>query len=232
MLILSFEMTPKVSIFSSNKTDLINAQKLFEREGFEVFTYVEVNQANINNTYKINPDIVFLDLEIINSDGIELCHRLKTENAINAYVILFTKHNEEYIKLEAYKAGADDYIVKPINAKLLIKKMQALLKRKPLNIHNTNPSILSHKTLKIDRDSYSVINDGEHIVLPRKEFEMLYLLINQPQKIFSREEIFEKVWKDSTKKNTRIIDVHIRKIREQVGQQMIKTIKGVGYQLA
>ena len=86
--------------------------------------------------------------------------------------------------------------------------------------------------LKIDRDSYVVINDGKHIVLPRKEFEMLYLLINQPQKIFSREEIFEKVWKDSSKKNTRIIDVHIRKIREQVGQQIIKTIKGVGYQLA
>lgn len=225
-------MTPKISIFSSNKIDLENAKKLFEREGFDVFTYVEVNQTNINNTYKINPDIVFLDLEIINSDGIELCHRLKTEDALNAYVIFFTKHSEEYIQVEAYKAGADDFIVKPINARLLIKKIQALLKRKPLNLQNINPSILSHKTLKIDRDSYVVINDGKHIVLPRKEFEMLYLLINQPQKIFSREEIFEKVWKDSSKKNTRIIDVHIRKIREQVGQQIIKTIKGVGYQLA
>lgn len=225
-------MTPKISIFSSNNTDLKNAKKLFEREGFDVFTCDEVNETNINNTYKINPDIVFLDLEIVNSDGIELCYRLKTENAINAYIIMLTKHNEEYIQVEAYKAGADDYIVKPISARLLIKKIQALLKRKPLNFQNNNPSVLSHKTLKIDRDSYVVINDGEHIVLPRKEFEMLYLLINQPQKIFSREEIFEKVWKDSSKKNTRIIDVHIRKIREQVGQKIIKTVKGVGYQLA
>lgn len=225
-------MTPKISIFSSNKIDLENAKKLFEREDFDVFTYVEANQANINNTYRINPDIVFLDIEILNSDGIELCNQLKKEKSLNAYIIMFTKHGEEYIQIEAYKAGADDYIVKPINARLLIKKIEALLKRKPLNFQNNNPLILSHKTLKIDRDSYVVFNNGVQIVLPRKEFEMLYLLINQPQKTFSREEIFEKVWKDSDKKNTRIIDVHIRKIREQVGQQIIKTVKGVGYQLA
>ncbi|MDF1673235.1 MAG: response regulator transcription factor [Vicingaceae bacterium] len=225
-------MKPKVSIFSKNKIDLENAQKLFEREGFDVFTFVEASQSNINNVYKINPDIVFLDIDIINSDGIELCQKLKKEDKLNAFVIMFTKHGEEYVQAEAYKAGADDYIIKPINARLLIKKIQALLKRKPLNHQNNNPSILSHKRLKIDRDSYFVINEGKNIVLPRKEFEMLYLLINQPHKVFSREEIFEKVWNESDNRNTRIIDVHIRKIREQVGQHTIKTIKGVGYQLA
>lgn len=225
-------MTPKIAIFSSNSIDLENAKKLFEREGFKVFTFVEVNEASINSIYKLNPDIIFLDIEIINSDGIELCYQFKKENILNSYVILFTKHNEEYIQVEAYKAGADDYIVKPINARLLIKKIEALLKRKPLNKYSQTPKIITHNTLKIDRESYVVIKDGESIALPRKEFEMLYLLINQPKKIFSREEIFEQVWKDSTKKNTRIIDVHIRKIREQVGQQIIKTVKGVGYQLA
>lgn len=225
-------MTPKITIFSSNSIDLENAKKLFVREGFDVFTYVEVNEENINNIYKINPDIIFLDIDIVNSDGIELCYQFKQENILNSYIILFTKHSEEYIQVEAYKAGADDYIVKPINARLLIKKIQALLKRKPLNRISNTPKIISHNALKIDRESYLVIKEGEQIMLPRKEFEMLYLLITQPKKIFSREEIFEKVWKDSTKKNTRIIDVHIRKIREQVGQKIIKTVKGVGYQLA
>ena len=225
-------MTPKIIIFSSTSIDLENAKKLFEREGFDVFTYVEVNETNINNIYKINPDIIFLDVEIVNSDGIELCYQFKSEKILNSFVILFTKHGEEYIQLEAYKAGADDYIVKPINARLLIKKIQALLKRKPLNRVNNTPKIITHNTLKIDRESYVIFKDGKRIALPRKEFEMLYLLINQPKKVFSREEIFESVWKDTTKKNTRSIDVHIRKIREQVGQKIIKTVKGVGYQLA
>lgn len=224
----------KIIIFSSNSIELHQAKSLFNREGFDVLAYKEVDQQKMNQLYKLNPDIIFLDIDIINSDGIELCYQLKKENAVNAFIVIFTKHYEEYIQVEAYKAGADDYIIKPVNSRVLIKKIQALLKRKPLNVSKHNPKILAHKNLKIDRDSYIVIKEGEQITLPRKEFEMLYLLVNQPQKVFTREEIFERVWskKDLGKRNTRIIDVHIRKIRENLGHHVIKTIKGKGYQLA
>ena len=225
-------MEAKIIIFSSNSIDSEHAKSVFDKEGFNVTLYKEFSQQNINQVYRDNPDIIFLDVDIVNSDGIELCYNLKKQNALNAFVILFTRYNEEYIQVEAYKAGADDYIIKPISSRLLIKKTHALLKRKPLNINSYNPKILAHKNIKVDRDSYLVIKEGQKIILPRKEFEMLYLMINQPKKIFTREEIFEQVWKDPSKKNTRIIDVHIRKIREQVGQQIIKTIKGKGYQLA
>jgi len=224
-------MTPKINILSSNLSELKNAQKLFESEGFDVFAYSSVNEENINSIYKNHPDIILLDLDIGNSDGIELCHQLKKENALNSFIVLFTADNEDYIQIEAFKAGADDYIIKPINPRVLVRRIRALLKRKPL-IKQSKPKILSYNSLKIDRDSYLVYNEGASYSLPRKEFEMLYLLINTPQKVFSREEIFQKVWDGKKCENTRIIDVHIRKIREKIGENIINTVKGVGYQLA
>jgi two-component system alkaline phosphatase synthesis response regulator PhoP len=225
-------MAPIIDILSSNLIELESTKKLFKSEGFDVFTYSSVNENNINSIYKNHPDIILLDLDIDNSDGIEFCHRLKSENALNSFIVLFTNHQEEYIQIEAFKAGADDYIVKPINPRILLKRIKALLKRKPLNPKKTRPKILSFNQLKIDRESYLVYNEGESFSLPRKEFEMLYLFINFPQKVFTREEIFTKVWKEKKCVNTRIIDVHVRKIREKIGENIINTVKGVGYQLA
>ena len=225
-------MAPIINILSSNSSELETVKKFFEAEGFEVFTFSVVNEQTINELYKSHPDVILLDLNIENSDGIELCYQLKTENVLNSYIVLFTDHQEEYIQIEAFKAGADDYIVKPINPRVLLKRIKALLKRKRLNPKAEKPKIVSYNNLKIDRESYLVYNDGEKISLPRKEFEMLFLLINKPQKVFSREEIFQKVWKENTNTNPRIIDVHIRKIRAQIGEHIIKTVKGVGYQLA
>ena len=224
-------MTPIINILSSNSLELTTVKKFFEAEGFEVFTFSVVNEQTINEIYKSHPDVILLDLNIENSDGIELCYQLKTENALNSYIVLFTDHQEEYIQVEAFKAGADDYIIKPINPRVLLKRIKALLKRKLLNPKTEKPKILSYNNLKIDRESYLVYSDGEKISLPRKEFEMLFLLINKPQKVFSREEIFQKIWKENVTTNPRIIDVHIRKIREKLGENIIKTIKGVGYQL-
>ena len=224
-------MTPIINILSSNSLELTTVKKFFEAEGFEVFTFSVVNEQTINEIYKSHPDVILLDLNIENSDGIELCYQLKTENALNSYIVLFTDHQEEYIQVEAFKAGADDYIIKPINPRVLLKRIKALLKRKLLNPKTEKPKILSYNHLKIDRESYLVYSDGEKISLPRKEFEMLFLLINKPQKVFSREEIFQKIWKENVTTNPRIIDVHIRKIREKLGENIIKTIKGVGYQL-
>lgn len=225
-------MAPIINILSSNLPELESTQKVFQIEGFDVYTYSVVNEKTVNSIYKNHPDIILLDLDIENSDGIELCHQLKTENALNSFIVLFTSHQEEYIQIEAFKAGADDYIIKPINPRILVKRIKALLKRKPLNPKQSKPKILSYNQLKIDRESYLVYNDGQSFTLPRKEFEMLFLLINTPQKVFSREEIFQKVWKESKSMNIRIIDVHIRKIREKIGDNIINTVKGVGYQLA
>ena len=225
-------MKPIINIISSDSSELKNIKTLFEGEGFEVFTCSSVNEKNINSIYKNHPDIILLDLEIDNSDGIELCHQLKSENALNSFIVLFTKHQEEYIQIEAFKAGADDYIIKPINPRILVKRIKALLRRKLLNPKKSKPKILSFNNLKVDRESYLVYNKGTSFSLPRKEFEMLYLLINTPQKVFSREEIYQKVWQEEKCMNTRIIDVHIRIIREKIGENTINTVKGVGYQLA
>jgi two-component system, OmpR family, alkaline phosphatase synthesis response regulator PhoP len=226
-------MSATIYIFSSNQDELEALKILFQNEGFLVVVNSEVNEVNINYIYKNHPDIILLDLNIDNSDGIELCYQLKSQNATNAIVALYSDHEEDYVQIEAYKAGADDYIIKPKNPRVLLKKINALLRRKPPNTTKiTKAKILSHNKLKIDRDSYLITYNGEEISLPRKEFEILYLLINTPQKFFSREEICRKVWKNYTTTNPRIIDVHVRKIREKVGPSIINTIKGVGYQLA
>lgn len=226
-------MTPKINILSNNLTELEITKEVFKNKGYDVNTYSEVNETNINNIYKTDPDIILLDLDLDNSDGIELCHQLKSENVLNSLVVFFAKHSEDYIQIEAFKAGADDYIITPINPRLLLKKIGALLKRKPKQPQKDDRAkIVSYNRLKVDRESYLVINEGRSISLPRKEFEMLYLFINTPKKVFSREEIFQKVWKENDCLNIRIIDVHIRKIREKIGENVIKTIKGVGYQLA
>ncbi len=227
-------MRPTIDILSNDFKELETLKNLFQKAGFLVTTYTAVNENNINNIYKNYPDIILLDLEIDNTDGIELCHQLKSQNALKSIIVLFSKHEEDYIQIEAFKAGADDYIVKPISERVLLKKIEALLRRKPQNIGEAvkKAKILSHNKLKIDRDSYLVTYNGEEISLPRKEFEILFLLINTPQKVFSRDEICKKVWKNSSTANPRIIDVHIRKIREKVGESIINTIKGVGYQLA
>ena len=137
-----------------------------------------------------------------------------------------------YIQVAAFKAGADDFIRHPINLRLLQKKIAALLKRKPQNRIDSSYQVLSYKNLIIDRNRYIIALNSKEIKLPKKEFEMLYLLLNNPQKVFSREEIYEHVWNKIASNNDRIIDVHIKKIREKIGERLIKTVKGVGYQLA
>jgi len=225
-------MEPHITIFSSRSTELTKFKGLFETEGFGVSTFSVVNEKNVGEIYRKRPDLILLDLNIENADGIELCYQLKSEKELSSYVALFTDHKEEYIQLEAFKAGADDYIIKPINPRILLKKINALLKRRSLSRQRAKTKLLAYNNLKIDRESYLVFSGEQKFTLPRKEFEILYLFINKPQKTFSREEIFQTVWKENKGTNPRIIDVHIRKIREQIGENTIKTVKGVGYQLA
>ena len=225
-------MRPIIDILSNNLEELKTVETIFKNEGFDVHTHSVVDESCMNSIYNNYPDIILLDLHINNSDGIELCYQLKKENGLHPFIVLFTEHQEEYIQIAAFKAWADDYIVKPINPRILLKKIHALLKRKTTNKNKIKQKIVVVNKLKIDRESYLVFNDEKSISLPRKEFEMLFLFINNPNKIFSRVEIFQQVWNVNECLNTRIIDVHVRKIREQVGENIIKTIKGVGYQLS
>jgi two-component system alkaline phosphatase synthesis response regulator PhoP len=225
-------MNLKMSIFSSNQSLLSETINLFIQEGFDLITYSKADELSLNELYKTNPDIILLDLDISNTDGIELCYKLTSEKLLKAFVVLFSFQFDDYIQVEAFKAGADDFIIRPISPRLLNKKIGALLKRKPQNITDLPSQILSYKNITIDRNRYLIVIDSKEISLPKKEFEMLYLLLSNPQKVFSRSEIYQHVWKKKAINNYRIIDVHIRNIREKIGEKLIKTVKGAGYQLA
>jgi two-component system alkaline phosphatase synthesis response regulator PhoP len=177
------------------------------------------------------PDLIVLDVMMPEMDGIETCHELRKNKATSDVIVLFlTARNEDYSQIAGFDAGADDYVNKPINPKVLISRIQALLKRRESQLKATNKR--SQHTIGdniiIDRERYQVITENKTLVLPRKEFELLSLLASKPEKVFTREEIYDRIWGDSFV-GDRTIDVHIRKLREKLGKDHIKTIKGVGY---
>ncbi|MBI2279749.1 MAG: response regulator transcription factor [Bacteroidetes bacterium] len=225
-------MQSKIVVVSRFQSDLGDLKKFLLKEGFEVIPIIEINSTNIELINNLAPQIVFLEMDMGNFDGIEICHQLKIEKKINGFVVISSTLPEEYIQIEAYKAGADDYIVKPISNRLLLRKLKALIKRTPKAQMSAKNNRISFKDIVIDRESYSILRGVEKIELPKKEFELLYLLFNNPQKTFTRSEIYKSVWDNVDNYNPRIIDVHIRKIREKIGNALISTVKGVGYQLA
>ena len=161
-------------------------------------------------------------------DGIEACEQIRKIPELQDTIITFlTARGEDYSQVAGFEAGADDYITKPIKPKVLISKVKALLRR--LKEENTTESVLKIGGLTINRDEYKIILKGEEIVLPRKEFELLSLLASKPGKVFKREEILDKVWGNEVVVGGRTIDVHIRKLREKIGDKSFKTVKGVGY---
>lgn len=223
-------MTSVISIYSHNTTDASCLKRIFKRAGFEVIINTDVTDENLREVLNNQPEVVLIDLAINNFGGIDFCYQLKKEHAGSMFVIVFSDEQEDYIQVEAFKAGADDYIIKPISPRVILKRVEAMLRRATKS-KDTQPKFLTYQNLEVDRDRYKVIQNGKELNFPRKEFEILFLLVSYPQKIFTREEIFQKVWR-SKASNQRIIDVHIRKIRERIGKSSIKTIKGVGYQLS
>ena len=160
-------------------------------------------------------------------DGIETCKQIKADSDFNkTYVVFLTARAEEYSEIEGFNAGADDYIAKPIKPKVLISRLNAILRRKVKEI--VSPSI-KVKDILIDRESFMIYRGDQKIQLARKEFELLFLLASKPGKVFTREYILEKVWGEEVLVVDRTIDVHIRKLREKIGEDLFKTIKGVGY---
>ena len=182
----------------------------------------------IKKAKKFLPDIILMDVMMPEMSGIEACSEIrKIDQLSNTIIIFLSARSEDYTQISAYDAGADDYISKPVKPKILLKKISNIAKK--IKSKNTNSKILNFGSLKINREKYLVVNNKNEILLPRKEFELLFLLGSKPEKVFTREEIMNKVWGSLDIVGDRTIDVHIRKLREKIGEKHIKTIKGVGY---
>jgi len=201
-------------------------------EGFNIFTASNGSEA-LRVAKEVKPHLVLLDVMMPEMDGIEACEEIrKVPDLKHTLVAFLTARGEDYSQIAGFEAGGDDYITKPVKPKVLVSRVKALLKRmhvSPDILAGDEDNQIRSGELVIDKERYVVLLKGEEIFLPRKEFELLSLLISKPHKVFSREEIFDRVWGDNIVVGDRTIDVHIRKLREKLGDDLIKTVKGVGY---
>ena len=196
-------------------------------EGYKVFT-AENGAEGVKKAKKEKPQLIILDVMMPEMDGIEACEQIRQIPELKDAIITFlTARGEDYSLVAGFEAGADDYITKPIKPKVLVSKVKALLRRYKEDIKENNVVKIGHLT--IDRDEYRILLKGKEMLLPRKEFELLSLLTSKPGKVFKREEILDKVWGNEVVVGGRTIDVHIRKLREKIGDQAFRTVKGVGY---
>jgi two-component system alkaline phosphatase synthesis response regulator PhoP len=201
-----------------------------KKEGFEVQTASNGKEA-IDVAKHFSPDVIILDVMMPQMDGVETCIEIrKIESLKNVFVTFLTARGEDYSQIAGFDAGADDYITKPIKPRVLVSRINALLRRSSKGSESGSAdSVDGPKDIQIDRERYIVIKNGSEMTLPKKEFELLALLISAPKKVFTREKILSSVWGEEVVVGDRTIDVHIRKLREKVGDQYIKTVKGVGY---
>ncbi|NNK87509.1 MAG: response regulator transcription factor [Flavobacteriaceae bacterium] len=197
------------------------------KAGYQVIT-AENGSEGVKKAKKEKPQLIILDVMMPEMDGIEACEQIREIPELRDSIVTFlTARGEDYSQVAGFEAGADDYITKPIKPKVLVSKVKALLRR--LKNEEKEENVLKIGDLIIDRDEYKIVFKGEEIVLPRKEFELLSLLTSKPGKVFKREEILDKVWGNEVVVGGRTIDVHIRKLREKIGNKSFKTVKGVGY---
>lgn len=203
-----------------------------EKEGFIVYTAKNGIEA-LKIAEKKTPHLIILDVMMPEMDGITACEELRKMPSLNSTLIAFlTARGEDYSQIAGFEAGADDYITKPIRPKVLISRVKALLKRSGESTVAAvveDPNTVNIGNLLIDKEKYLIRIDDIEMVLPRKEFELLSLLVSKPGKVFTREEIYSSVWGENVVVGDRTIDVHIRKLREKIGNERIKTLKGIGY---
>ncbi len=210
-----------------DETDVIDFMKYnLEKEGYWVYT-ASNGEEGISIAKKVNPHLIILDLMMPKLDGIETCRELRSMPQFKTTLIAFlTARDEDFSQIAGFEVGADDYITKPIKPRVFLSRIGGLLRRLE---QETNVSVIRVGNIEVDRERYLVRKDGEEIQLPRKEFELLNLLVSKPGRVFKREEILSKVWGNETIVGDRTIDVHIRKLREKLGEDYFKTIKGIGY---
>ncbi|MBU2649512.1 MAG: response regulator transcription factor [Bacteroidetes bacterium] len=199
-----------------------------KKEGYEIHTASNGREA-IRLAKEVQPHLIILDVMMPEMDGIETCQEIKRLDKLgNTIVIFLTARGEDYSQIAGFDAGADDYVTKPIKPKVLTSRIKALLRRYKEEEEQVEEQV-QLKEFTIDKERFIVIKDGKEISLPKKEFELLLLLTSKPNKVFSREEIFSRVWGNNVIVGDRTIDVHVRKIREKLDISNIKTVKGVGY---
>ncbi len=199
-----------------------------KKEGFEVFTAANGKRA-IEIAIEEKPSLIILDVMMPEMDGMETCYQMRNIPALKDTLITFlSARGEDYSQIAGFDAGADDYITKPVKPRVLISKVKAILRRKSGGSETVLEDIVAGG-ISIDRERYLIKQDGKEINLPKKEFELLSLLMSKPGKVFTRESIMNKIWGGEVVVGDRTIDVHIRKLREKLGEELIKTIKGVGY---
>ena len=198
-----------------------------EKSGYEVKIAQDGAKA-VDIAKKFVPDLVLLDIMMPKMDGVETCRQLRGLPELQkTFIVFLTARSEEYSEVAAFDIGADDYITKPIKPRALMSRISALFRRESKKSSPSNT--ISVGGLTIDRTSYTVTIDGREINLPKKEFELLYFLAQNPNKVFSREELLQNIWGTDVYVLARTVDVHIRKVREKIGEDYITTVKGVGY---
>lgn len=198
-------------------------------EGYKIHT-CDNGLDVVKKAMEVKPDLILLDIMMPGQDGIETCQHIRNTSGFeNVLVMFLTARSEDYSQIAGFDAGGDDYVSKPIKPKVLMKRIRALLKRSGKEKISGNNGILEFEDILIDSERHLVIFNGNKINLPRKEFKLLFLLASKPSKVYTREDIYNHVWGSDVVVGDRTIDVHIRKLREKIGDDFIKTIKGVGY---
>jgi two-component system alkaline phosphatase synthesis response regulator PhoP len=199
-----------------------------KKEGYQVFTATN-GQEGITVAKKVHPDLIILDIMMPKMDGIEAGRLMRAIPEFkNTFMVFLTARSEEYSEIAGFNVGADDYIAKPIKPRALVSRINAILRRNS-GTEEVSENKLEIGDLVIDREAYLVFQGGNKVVLAKKEFELLYLLASKPGKVYTRESILKNIWEDSVVVTNRTIDVHIRKLREKLGETYVATVKGVGY---
>lgn len=199
------------------------------KEGYQVYQ-AHNGKEGIEVAKQVNPDLIILDVMMPNMDGIEACRLMRSMPEFkHTFMVFLTARSEEYSEIAGFNVGADDYIAKPIKPRALMSRINAILRRNAAEATVEVSDKLEILDLVIDRDSFLVYRGTDKIVLAKKEFELLYLLASKPNKVFTREQILKAIWEDSVVVTNRTIDVHIRKLREKIGENYVFTVKGVGY---
>ena len=223
-------ITPlKKILIVDDEPDILEFLKYnLKREGYDVVTAPDGKQA-LTVAAAEKPDLIILDIMMPEMDGVEACSRLRSMKDFQHVPIAFlTARDEDFSQIAALDSGGDDYITKPIKPRVLISRIQALLRRSGRPSDDETNEIRLHN-LVIDKQRVVIFKDGQPIELPRKEFEIIWLLASRPGRVFTREEIFDKIWGSDIIVGNRTIDVHIRKLRERLGEEYVKTVKGIGY---
>jgi two-component system, OmpR family, alkaline phosphatase synthesis response regulator PhoP len=218
--------TTKKILIADDEPDIIEILSFnLKGEGYEVMTAKNGDEA-LEKAKSFKPDLIILDMMMPGKDGLEVCNILRTQSMFAGTLIVFlTAINDENTEIKSLENGADDYLTKPISPKVLLSKVSSLLRR----INSEEPKVISAGNFEIDRERYIVYLNKEEIILARKEFELVALLASKPGKVFLRNEILNKIWGTDVIVGDRTIDVHIRKIRQKLGEDCISTVKGVGY---